>query len=230
MDTVIVLPGGGYQGLSDHEGEPVAEWLRGLGLDAHVFRYPVRTRHPEVVEAVLAEVRRVREAGADRVALLGFSAGGHAAGHAALTAAGTPAAAEHANGVDTPGSADPTTRVDAAILCYPVVSMLLDTHAGSRRELLGPDADHTARAATSLEKLVTASAPPFFIWHTAEDESVPVEHAYLLGSALAAARVPHALHVFPEGRHGIGLAVGHGDAESWTTLCASWLRETGWLG
>ncbi|MET0304357.1 MAG: prolyl oligopeptidase family serine peptidase, partial [Microbacteriaceae bacterium] len=214
-----------------HEGEPVAAWLRGLGLDAHVFRYPVRTRHPEVVEAVLAEVRRVREAGADRVALLGFSAGGHAAGHAALTAAAAAHAdgVEHAHGADTPRSADPAARVDAAILCYPVVSMLLDTHAGSRRELLGPDADEAARAATSLEKLVTASAPPFFIWHTAEDESVPVEHAYLLGSALAAQHVPHALHVFPHGPHGIGLAAGHGDAEGWTTLCASWLRESGWL-
>ena len=64
---------------------------------------------------------------------------------------------------------------------------------------------------TSLDRLVTGDAPPFFVWHTAEDEAVPVEHAYLLGQALAAHAVPHALHVEPPGRrlaHGTGLVTG----------------------
>jgi dipeptidyl aminopeptidase/acylaminoacyl peptidase len=76
---------------------------------------------------------------------------------------------------------------------------------------------------------VTASAPPFFVWHTADDESVPVEHAYLLGTALAAHGIPHALHVFSRGRHGLNLAIGEGTAEQWTALCAAWLREEGWI-
>ncbi len=208
---VIVLPGGGYSMLSDNESEVVPERLRSLGLSASVFSYPVQTRHPGPLDAVRAEIRRVRAAGVERVALLGFSAGGHLAGHAALA----------------PGVHD-DERVDAAVLCYPVVSMELATHRGSQDELLGPEAGGRVRAATSLDRLVTLEAPPFFIWHTAEDEAVPVEHAYLLGQALAAHAVPHALHVFTEGEHGLGLAQGNGAAEQWSRLAANWLQARGW--
>src|SRR5690606_3289820 len=83
-DHIIVLPGGGYGRHAEHEAAPVAEWLASLGLAASVFRYPVLTPHPAVLDAVRGEVRRVRKAGARRVGVLGFSAGGHAAGHVAL--------------------------------------------------------------------------------------------------------------------------------------------------
>jgi len=216
-DHIIVLPGGSYTNLSDDEAEPIAAWLGGLGLSSSVFRYPVQTRHPGPLDAVRAEVRRVRAAGHDRVGLLGFSAGGHAAGHAALAPTNT-------------GPDDATTeRVDIAILCYPVVSMELPTHADSRRQLIGLDASPELRAETSLNRLVTGDAPPFFIWHTAQDEAVPVQHSYLLANALADYGIPHALHVFSRGRHGLNLAIGEGDSEQWTTLCAAWLREEGWI-
>ncbi|MFI7581232.1 prolyl oligopeptidase family serine peptidase [Kocuria kalidii] len=209
---VIVLPGGGYAGYADNEAEPIAEWLSRLGLSSSVFRYPVHTAHPAPLEAVRAEIRRIRATGVERIALLGSSAGGHLAGHAALTAS----------------PSDPE-RVEAVILCYPVVSMELDTDKGSQRELLGTTPSTEARAATSLDRLVTAAAPPFFIWHTADDPSVPVQHSYLLAQALAQAGVPHALHVFPEGTHGLGLAQGAGGPEVWPALCSSWLHARGWL-
>lgn len=211
-DHIIVLPGGGYTDLSDDEAEPVAAWLAELGLSSSVFRYPVQTRHPGPLDAIRAEVRRVRADGHGRVGLLGFSAGGHAAGHAALAPDAT---------------AD--ERVDLAILCYPVVSMQLETHADSRRQLIGLDASPELRASTSLDRLVTRDAPPVFVWHTAADEAVPVQHSYLLGQALADHGISHALHVFSRGRHGLNLAVGAGDAEQWTALCAAWLREEGWI-
>lgn len=208
---VIVLPGGGYGMLSDNESEVVAERLRSLGLSASVFEYPVRTRHPGPLDAVRAEIRRVRAEGAEKVALLGFSAGGHLAGHAALAA----------------GAAE-DERVDAAVLAYPVVSMELATHRGSQDELIGPDAGARLRAETSLDRLVTPDTPPFFIWHTAEDEAVPVTHTYLLAQALTAHAVPHALHVFTEGEHGLGLAEGQGAADQWARLAAEWLQARGW--
>ena len=213
-DHVIVLPGGGYSRHSDNESQPIVDWLASIGLSASVFAYPVKTRHPGVLDAVRAEIRRQRDAGAERIALIGFSAGGHAAAHAALA----------------PG-ASPEERVDAAIVCYPVLSMMLPTHEESRLNLLGPDAIREERAATSAELLVTPDAPPFFIWHTAEDTLVPVEHSYLLGAALAVAGVRHALHVFPRGPHGLNLARGAdaGTAARWTELCEGWLREEGWL-
>jgi acetyl esterase/lipase len=208
---IIVLPGGGYTNHAEHEKQPVVDWLTGLGLDASVFLYPVSTRHPGPLDAVRDEVRRVRATGVERVGLLGFSAGGHAAGLAALD----------------PG--DPSAHVDAAILCYPVVSMQLETHAGSREKLIGLDASPALREETSLDRRVSPSAPPFFVWHTFEDAAVPVEHVYLLGRALAANAIPHDLHVFTHGVHGIGLAEGEGAASEWTNLCAKWLSELGWI-
>lgn len=251
-----MLPGGGYSHHAEHEGEPVVAWLQGLGMRASTLLYPVATRHPAVLDAVRAEVRRVREewaaehqskpgddasatslAPALRVGLLGFSAGGHAAGHAAY--APLDAAEALARGLDpelAPGSDPcPLGRPDFAVLAYPVVSMLTKTHAGSRRNLLGDDATDRydlLRASTSLERLVTPGAPPAFVWHTAEDAVVPVGHAYRLGRALASAKVPHELHVWPHGPHGIGLATGEryaGEAERWTEACARWLRAEGWL-
>jgi acetyl esterase/lipase len=209
---VVVCPGGGYAGYAENEAEPVAEWLRRLGLSASVFRYPVHTRHPAPVQAVRAEIRRLRDSGVERVALMGFSAGGHVAGHAALTAA------------DSAGE-----RVDAVILGYPVVSMEIDADPDSPRELLGTDPPAEIRSATSLDRLVTAGVPPFFIWHTADDPTVPVRHSYRLAQALERQGVPHALHVFPAGAHGLGLARGSGEPEAWTALCASWLAARGWL-
>lgn len=209
---VIVLAGGGYAFRSDHEGEPVAEWLRSLGLDASVFDYPVLTRHPGPIDAVRMRAADLRASGVERLGILGFSAGGHLAGHAAALG-----------------------LVDAAVLCYPVVSMMTPTHGGSRRELLGRWATRRARAATSVERLVTPSMPPTFVWHTAEDDTVPLEHPYLLGRALARHGVPHALHVYPRGEHGLGLVTGveggelAGIAANWTRDCAEWLRELGWI-
>ncbi|SDE67070.1 alpha/beta hydrolase [Auraticoccus monumenti] len=207
-DHVLVLPGGAYAERAEHEGAPVAEWLRGLGVGASVLDYPVLTRHPEPLRSVRAAVAAARADGAERVGVLGFSAGAHAAGMAAYA----------------PGAAA-GERPDLALLCYPVVSMQLATHAGSRENLIGPVADDALRASTSLDRLVTADAPPTFVWHTAADEAVPVEHAYLLGQALAAAGVPHELHVFPDGLHGIGLAADEPGADAWTSLAGAWLSR-----
>lgn len=205
---VIVLPGGGYEMYGVGESEPVEDWLRDLGFDAHVFRYPLLTRHPGPLRAVRAEVARVRAAGAERVALLGFSAGGHAAAHAALA----------------PG-AGPGEVPDLVALAYPVVSMQHPKVTRSRTNLIGLDADDELRAATSADLLVTPGAPPFFIWHTAVDEVAVVEHSYRLVRALAENGVPHELHVFPEGPHGLNLARGVPGAERWPELLLDWLAR-----
>ncbi|GHD76422.1 hypothetical protein GCM10010317_092970 [Streptomyces mirabilis] len=87
---MIVLPGGGYAEHAAHEAEPVVDWLGDIGVRASVFRYPLRARHPEPLNALRAEIRRRRAAGAQRIGLIGFSAGGHLAGLAALGRAPRP--------------------------------------------------------------------------------------------------------------------------------------------
>src|ERR1700677_4745970 len=205
---VIVLPGGGYAQHAPHEAEPVARWLGEIGLQASVFRYPLNVRHPAPLDALRAEIRDRRSEGAHRIGLMGFSAGGHLAGLAALA----PEAA--------PGEA-----VDFAVLGDAVTSMETETYRPARLILLGEDASPELRRSTSLDALAAPGSPPFFIWHTAEDAYVPPEHAYRLARALAASGVPHAVHVFARGPHGLGLAQSNGEAGIWTTLAASWLRD-----
>ena len=205
---MIVLPGGGYAGHAPHEAEPVAGWLGEIGVPASVFRYPVNVRHPVPLDALRAEIGRRRAQGARRIGLIGFSAGGHLAGLAALA----------------PGAA-PDQTVQFAVLGYAITSMETETYRPARLILLGEDASPRLRRSTSLDSLATATSPPFFIWHTAEDPYVPAEHAYRFASALAAGGVPHAVHVFAHGPHGLGLARDAGETATWTTLAQAWIHE-----
>ena len=87
--------------------------------------------------------------------------------------------------------------VDFAVLGYAITSMETETYRPSRLILLGEDATPELRRATSLDALVTRASPPFFLWHTAEDEYVPPEHTYRLAAPLAAHDVPHAVGARP---------------------------------
>ncbi|MFF1473446.1 alpha/beta hydrolase [Streptomyces mirabilis] len=100
-----------------------------------------------------------------------------------------------------------------------------ETYRPLQLALLGEDASPELRRSISLDALVTPSAPPFFLWHTAEDPYVPPEHTYRLAAALAAENVPHSVHVFPHGPHSLGLAHGAGEASTWTRFAASWIGE-----
>lgn len=204
-DTVLVLPGGGYLRHADHEAEPIAEWLRGLGWNSRVVRYPVQTRHPGPLDHVRREIERERGRGARRVGLIGFSAGGHLAGLAAMAP-------------DSTGE----QRPDFAILGYAVTSLLASPDSPLALVLLGSDAHRDERAALSLETLATADAPPLFVWHTEEDPVVPVWHARVLAESLSAAGASHELWVYPGDVHGIGLARDD-PAHEWTARAAQWL-------
>ena len=83
---VVVAPGGGYRILaSDHEGLQVARWLNRQGIAAFVLRYRLGPGyHSDIsLRDGLRAVRLVRSragalgVAADRLGMLGFSAGGH---------------------------------------------------------------------------------------------------------------------------------------------------------
>lgn len=216
--TVLVLAGGGYQERARHESEDVAHFLAEHGVRAAWLDYPVApARYPEALHQVLIALARLREHGP--VAVLGFSAGGHLAGTAATATARELADAAALAGLDPAR----VTRPDAAVLCYPVVSMIDLPNIGSRLNLIGNDDDAPARE-LSVELRVDADTGPVFAWHTAEDQVVGVEHSLSLAAALRRHRVPVELHVYPHGRHGLGLAPGQID---WTTPLLRWLGEQG---
>lgn len=226
---VVVLPGGGYAGRAAHEADPIALWLNQLGLHAVVCHYRIApNRHPVPLMDAQRAVRTVRynahgwKVDPQRIGVLGFSAGGHLA--CSVANFGDDGLAEG----DAVGRT--ASRVNALIACYPVISFSPNVrHTGSVENLLGSSPSPELLHTLSLENTVTRRNPPAFIWHTAEDPVVQVAHPLLYARALADAGVSFSLHVYPRGRHGIGLAEGFdGTARGWTRTCAEWLAEIGW--
>ena len=162
---------------------------------------------------------------ANRIAIGGFSAGGHLACTLATVW----------NRADwfEPGTDLQAHRPNAAVLCYPVVSALEFAHRGSFVQLAG--ADKGRQQAFSLENLVDGDTPPVFLWHTLDDGEVPVENTLLIERALRKAGVPHEVHLFPHGVHGLSLAdfetyepangrLPDRHVNRWQALCAEWLK------
>ena len=217
--AVVVVPGGGYCMKADHEGAPIAEMLNQAGVSAYVLDYRVKPCH---MLAPLADAKRairlVRSMGYEKVAILGFSAGGQLTCTAAtLYDAGDPDAADPLERL--------SSRPDAFIPCYAVVSFGAFTHRGSRESLLGQEnADNWELVRKFSNELhITPDTPEAFIWHTAADQAVPVENSLNLALALSAQGVPYEMHIFPQGRHGLGLAEEFEDVKQWVPLLQKWL-------
>lgn len=225
--AVIVFPGGGYSGRAPHEKEPIARWFNQIGLNAFVLDYRVAPyRHPIPLQDAQRAIRFVRANASkwridpSRIAILGFSAGGHLAACAATMSDDN--IALPADEIDKVSA-----RPDAAILCYPVVTFGEFRHDGSMVNLLGENPPEELRRRMSVENAVTDQSPPMFIWTTADDQAVPMENSLLMANALRRNSVPFSLHVFPTGRHGLALAADCPDVGQWTKLCDEWLRKLG---
>lgn len=225
---VIVCPGGGYVARADYEGEPIAEWLNSIGIPAVVLRYRVRPyRYPAALLDVQRAIRYVRhhasEWGIDggKIGVLGFSAGGHLAASASTQYDG-----------GAPEAEDPierhSSRPDAAILCYPVITTRPPYgNAGVFATLLGERPDPAELDVNSCEERVTPDTPPAFLWHTADDEAVHVQNSLMYASALSRAGVPFDLHVYQSGPHGMALAERDPHVAGWKSACEHWLLRNG---
>lgn len=208
--AVIVCPGGAYQRLASHENEPIARWLNTLGIAAFVLEYRVAPHvWPAPLEDAQRAIRLVRCHAAtwnvrqDRVGFLGFSAGGHLA-----SAIGT-----HYDTGDM-SATDQVERMpcrpDFLVLCYANIDPVLTRGEG---------------ALPANDQWVTPETPPTFLWHTADDARVPVENSLNFATALRHHEVPFELHIYPHGRHGLGLAKDDPVVGTWTALCAQWLAN-----
>ncbi len=228
--AVIVFPGGGYSHRAQHEGEPIALWLNSIGISAFVLEYRVSPyRYPYPLLDAKRAIRYVRYHAQEwnidpkKIGILGFSAGGHLA-----ATVGT-----HFD-LGNSDSDDPIERVscrpDAMVLCYPVITFVEFRHDGSMRALLGDNPSPDMIDMLSNESQVTTDTPPAFLWHTANDQAVPVENSLLFAGALSKNKVPFELHIFPDGRHGLGLARENPQVREWTRLCENWLKTMGFAG
>ena len=229
--AVLVLPGGGYRFHAEHEGEGYARWLSRIGLHAFVLQYPLMTDHrfPAPLEACRAALRWIRDgrhglAVGDRTGVIGSSAGGHLAG---LLATGSVVPGEHLDGAPP--------RPDFAILAYAPADLRLLPDAPVEWIL---DGRTDWRDALSPARNVDAGTCPTFLWATAEDPP-GFPNALAFATALFDAGVPVELHIYPRGRHGLGLADGvaygeHGHIHiphtaRWAAACEAWLTAEGFV-
>jgi acetyl esterase/lipase len=229
--AVIVCPGGGYARLAIViEAEGVAERLRHVGVTTFILKYRLAEYgHPAPLQDVLRAIRVVRSRAAefgvraDRIGVMGASAGGHVAASAATLF-------DAEDGRTTAPMDAVSARPDFAVLLYPVITMRPPyAHQGSRRNLLGEHPADELVARLSLEGRVSSNTPPVLIVHAADDRSVPIQNSILFYEALLKAKVPAELHLYAHGPHGFGTASGLGPISSWVDRWFDWMRAHGWL-
>ena len=223
--AVVILPGGGYSGRAPHEGLGYAEFLNAHGICAFVCQYRVK---PHSFPLPLLDARRAiryvrhhsEEFGINKkkVYLMGSSAGGHLT---ALTSTYTaPIEFENLDEID-----EESGRPDGQILCYPVISLCDEsiTHLGSAKNLLG-EAYPQGVEALSPERIAEEGTPKAFIWHTFADAGVNVINSLEYAKRLRTLNVPVEMHIYPYGRHGLGLAPQDPHVAQWSEQLLRWLQ------
>ena len=232
--AIVICPGGGYGGLAPHEGRDYARFLNEHGIAGFVLKYRLGSggyRHPVMLQDAARAVRLVRARAGEwkldthRIGIMGSSAGGHLASTLVTHFdAGKPDAADLVE--------QQSSRPDLGILCYAVITMGQFTHQGSKQNLLGKDPSPELVRELSNELQVTKDTPPCFVWHTYEDNAVPVENSLQFAEALRRVGVPFDLHIYQKGPHGLGLGTREWNPEKrhpWTRDCIYWLRAQGFV-
>lgn len=231
--AVLICPGGGYGALAfDHEGNAIARWLNENGIAGIILKYRLPSDRIMKDKSIgplqdAQEAMRIirRNASAwninpQKVGVIGFSAGGHLASTLST----------HFDEKVYPVKDEISSRPDFSLLIYPVISLdTVITHRGTRNNLIGlkPADEQVRRFSNDLQ--VTASTPPAFLVHSADDKAVPVMNSINYLNALQKKNIPAELHIFRKGGHGYGLAPSGGTESSWPELCIRWLKDMGML-
>ena len=205
---MLVCPGGGYGMCSEREAEPIALHFLPEGYNVFVLTYSVAPyRFPTQIREVAAAMELIYKnadewnCDTDKIAIIGFSAGGHLAAHYSTMF----------DCKEVREVLPESKSVNATVLSYPVISADFDiTHQGSILNLLGHKPETKEEEEYfSCNCNVKETTPPAFLWHTAEDGAVPVANSFLYASALTEKKVPVELHVYPFGGHGLSTSDKH---------------------
>ena len=223
--AIVVCPGGGYRFCSEREAEPIALRFLAEGFNVFVVWYRVNVSPDDIhrdaeeagwyrkdpshvfplpqhdAAAAIAYVRahaQKHHTDPDRIAIMGFSAGGH-------LAASVSGLWHHKELWQELNLTPEDVRPNAAVLCYPVIVADHDAHRGSFVRLTGTQ-DAEMHKQYDVTNWVTDQYPPTFLWHTFTDRDVPVQNSIRMGLALANAGVLTEMHIFPSGCHGLSLA------------------------
>jgi len=232
--AVVIFPGGAYLHLAANlEGRQIADWFTVRGFTAFILSYRLSS-HGYLLPVPLLDARRalqtVRARALDyhidpnRIVVIGFSAGGHL---------GALAATQFVRG--NPEAEDPidraSSRPDYLVLGYPWIGAVTSdtSHLSYCAEFHLMDQCEALRTQFDPVLFVGKDTPPTFIYHTFNDQTVPVEQALGFYDALVKAGVDSELHIFANGGHGSGLGKGDPALDQWPNLLENWFRAKGLL-
>ncbi len=230
---VLLCPGGGYAYTSDREAEAIALQFLAMGYHAAVLRYSCApSRYPTALLELASSVRLIREHAKewhvepDRLVVQGCSAGGHLAASYAMF--WNQDWFREKAGVQDMDPEHQMLRPNGLLLCYPVITSGEFAHRGSFENLAGDlQSSEELLKHLSLEHQVSGDVPPVFVWHTYEDQAVPVENSLLLVGALRRAGIPTEFHMYPRGGHGLALATAltqSSDGKCLQPECSGWIE------
>lgn len=203
--ALVICPGGGYGMVSAREAEPVAMPFYAAGYNVFVLTYSVGEQAKDFrplcqLAATVAHIRKHADEwliDPDKVAVCGFSAGGH-------LAASLGTLFNEPRFLNVFGRGE-NIRPNAMILGYPVITADEYAHQGSIRNASGEEPGSEGYEWFGLDKRVDEETPPAFLWHTSSDRAVPVENSIKMAAALSKSKVPFEMHIFPEGNHGMSV-------------------------
>ncbi len=204
--AIVICPGGAYAFVSDREGEPVAKMYYAAGYSTFILDYAVQEQAKNYgpLSQLAATVAHIRRHGdklhidPEKVAVCGFSAGGHLAASLGVLYSDTAFLKAYPQSINI--------RPDAMILGYPVITADEHTHRDTLCNVSGgADENSEEYAYWGMDYQVHPDTPPTFLWHTATDPAVPAENSLKMAMALSKAKVPYELHVFPSGGHGMSV-------------------------
>lgn len=220
--AILVLPGGSYLYTSPREAKPVATAYNAAGLHAFVLDYTTFPKNKKVmVEELIEEVKMVHaylienqkefQIDLNNIFVVGFSAGGH------LAAA---VANKYPN------------LFKKVVLSYAALNINIADEMFEESEEL------TFVRRMFKDNLilgVTKNNPPTFIWHTLEDNVVPIVGSIEYIHKLNELGVPFEAHFYETGVHGLSVAneiTSHEDgscmdlhAATWVNLSINWLLK-----
>lgn len=262
--AIIICPGGAYLSCSDREGEAVALRFAAMGYHTFVLRYSTymegnlgfpdlekelevneKCIHPNPMREIGKAILTLREnaekwlIAVDKIAICGFSAGAH---NCAMYSVywDKPIITEYFK--EKPEMFKPA----ATILGYtvsdyifmkdipknPIDKALFETSVFAFTGSKNPNDELLKEISPALN--VTESTPPMFLWATAEDSMVPVQHTIRMAHALADKNIPFEMHIFGKGPHGLSLSNQataqarsqiYKDAAKWIGMAEVWLED-----
>ncbi len=229
--AVLIAAGGGYRRIENrNEALPAARWMNAQGITAFVLTYRLPgegwTAGPLAPLQDAQRAIRLIRAGAgrfgihaDRIGVLGFSAGGHLLGLAATRSAFLSYERVDAND-------QISDRPDFAALIYPIITLKSPyDRTSSRRQLVGEHPEPALSVEWSVETHVKANCPPVFMVQAMNDPVSDPQNSLIMQAACEQAGIPVELHQPESGGHGFGMGRPGTDSMNWPQDFSAWLAN-----